>query len=291
MPLVIVISSYVAASRVGGGIAPFVLAPLKVDPVLAPTTLLGRHPGWGAPGGGAVPADMLRGVLQGIEANGLYSLCDVVLTGYFTSEAQVEVAAEAIDRIRSAKRERTHEHAPEKPMIVVDPIMGDRDTGRYVPDAVAAALMRHLVPRADLVACNHWEFCEIADCSQGASAEQVAETARGSSRDWLVTSVPLEQRRGTGVLLSQEESVLLAHAPHTYDRVPKGTGDLLKLRYVGGLLTGETPRVALARATGATSAVLRRAVAWEAPELPLAACQDLIAAPPEAEVDDLPTHG
>ena len=52
MPLVLVISSYVAASRVGGGIAPYVLGPMKVDAVHVPTCLFGRHPGWGPPGGG-----------------------------------------------------------------------------------------------------------------------------------------------------------------------------------------------------------------------------------------------
>lgn len=284
MPLVIVISSYVAASRVGGGIAPFVLGPLGVDPVLAPTTLLGRHPGWGPPGGGAVAPDTLRGMLQGIEANGLFGVCDAVVTGYFTSEAQIEIAADAIDRIRAAPRQAAHEHAPARPIVLVDPIMGDTDAGRYVPDAVAAGLMRHLVPRADIIACNHWEFCEIADCSQGSTASDVARTALASGRDWMVTSVPVDQ--GMGVLLTEEGGALLASAPHRTGRVPRGAGDMLKLRYIGGLVSGEGVRMALARAVGATSALITRAIAWDAPELPLAASYDLIGAPPEADVTD-----
>ncbi|MEM6627281.1 MAG: pyridoxine kinase, partial [Pseudomonadota bacterium] len=104
MPICVVMSSYVAASRVGGGGAAFVLPPLGVDPILIPTTLMGRHPGWGAPGGGAVAAEMFAGVLEGVEASGVFALCDAVLTGYFASPDQVEAAASAIDRIKAADR-------------------------------------------------------------------------------------------------------------------------------------------------------------------------------------------
>jgi pyridoxine kinase len=223
-------------------------------------------------------------MLQGIEANGLFGMCDAVLTGYFTSEAQIEIAADAIDRIRATPRQRAHDHAPASPFVVVDPIIGDTG-GRYVADGVAAGLIRHLVPRADLVACNHWEFCEIAACGHAASAIDVARTARSTGRDWMVTSVPVDS--GVGVVLTSEQDTLLAVSPHRGGRVPQGAGDFLKLRYVGGRVTGEAPRQALARAVGATSAIITRAVLWDTPELPLAACQDVIANPPEAEVFDL----
>jgi pyridoxine kinase len=285
MPLVIVISSYVAGSRVGGGIAPFVLAPLKVDPVLIPTTLLGRHPGWGPPGGGPVSPDTMRGMLQGIESNGLFGDCDAILTGYFANPDQIEVAAEAIDRIRAAPRRRGHAHAPEKPLVMVDPIMGDADKGRYVPEPVAAALARRLVPRADLVACNLWEFRELTACDDVSSPEKVGECARATGRDWLVSS--LRTQAGIGVLLAEDEGVLLAETPLHEGRVPRGAGDLLKLRYAAGLVSGETHREALARSTGATEAVIRKALDWDAPELPLAACQKIIAQPPEAAITDL----
>lgn len=287
MPLVIVISSYVAASRVGGGIAPLVLAPLKVDPVLVPTTLLGRHPGWGPPGGGPVSPDMMRGVLQGIESNGLFGECDIVLTGYFADPAQIEVAAHAIDRIRAAPRRRAHAHAPDQPLVIVDPVMGDADKGRYVPESVAAALARQLVPRADLVACNLWEFRELTACDETHTADKIAECARSTGRDWLVSSVPSE--RGIGVLLAEDAGSMLAETSLHEGRVPKGAGDFLKLRYAGGLVSGETKREALARSTGAIDAIIGKARDWDAPELPLAACQRIIAQPPEAEVRDLVT--
>ena len=108
MPLVLVISSYVAASRVGGGIAPYVLGPMKVDPVHVPTCLFGRHPGWGPPGGAPVEADVMAGMLEGIEANGLFSLVDAVVTGHFSQPEQVKVAADAIAKVRAAPRGKAH---------------------------------------------------------------------------------------------------------------------------------------------------------------------------------------
>lgn len=92
MPLVLVISSYVAASRVGGGIAPYVLGPMKVDPVLIPTCLFGRHPGRGAPGGSRVEVETMRGMFEGIRSDGLLPMVDIVLTGHFSAPEQAAFA-------------------------------------------------------------------------------------------------------------------------------------------------------------------------------------------------------
>jgi len=58
------------------------------------------------------------------------------------------------------------------------------------------------------------------------------------------------------------------------------------LRAVDGLVA----EGALAEAVGATKMVIRKAVEWQAPELPLAACSDLLAKPPRVGVDHSP-HG
>lgn len=276
MPLVIVVSSYVAGSRVGGGLAPYVLAPLRVDPVLIPTTLLGRHPGWGAPGGGATPDDLMRGMLDGVEANGLFALCDAVLTGYMATPEQADIAADAIDRIRAARSGA----GAEPPTVIVDPIMGDLDVGPYVPAAVAGAITEQLVPRADLIACNLWEFRQLTHIAEVADAAEVAAAALQTGRDWVVTSVRAGE--GIGAVLAGGGQAAVASTPRLQGDVPRGAGDLLKLRFVGGLVSGEPPRRALARSVGVTEAILRRAQEWRAPELPVAACWPLLAEAPEA---------
>ena len=93
MSLALIISSHVAASQVGGTAQANALAPFRMETMVVPTVLYGRHPGWGAPGGAAVPVEAIEGILDGIEANGLFALTDLVLTGFFATPAQVRAAA------------------------------------------------------------------------------------------------------------------------------------------------------------------------------------------------------
>ena len=76
MARILILSSFVAASRVGGSAQALALARLGIEPVLAPTVLFGRHPGHGPPGGAAVAAEIFEGVLAGIEAQGLFGALD-----------------------------------------------------------------------------------------------------------------------------------------------------------------------------------------------------------------------
>jgi pyridoxine kinase len=277
MPLVLVISSYVAASRVGGGIAPYVLGPLKVDPVHVPTSLFGRHPGWGPPGGGPVEADVMAKMLEGAAANGLYSLVDAVVTGHFSHPEQVAVAAEAIAKVREAPRRREHEHAPARPFIIVDPVMGDEAPGLYVRPDVAEALATRLTPEADILAPNLWEFARLtgADIASLRTAEDVARVAKMRGGKWLISSVPSPQ--GIGVLLVDGEKALLAETPRVGGKIPNGTGDLLTLRFAGGLVSGFGADGALGDATGAVHDVVAKTAEWRGTELSLAACSDRLA--------------
>lgn len=272
MPLVLVISSYVAASRVGGGIAPYVLGPLKVDPVHVPTTLFGRHPGWGKPGGEVVAADTMQDMLDGVAANGLFELTDAVLTGYFATPDQVDVAARAIDAVRSARG------AGREPFVMVDPVMGDADKGLFVREETARAQAETLVPRADLVACNHWEFQRLAGIAP--KLEDVIEAAQESGRNWLVSSIPFRNRIAN-VLAGPAETY--AAASDAIDGpIPKGTGDLFHLSFLGHRVNGADAKQSLHRAIWTVETVIRMAQMWKAPELPLAACSPFLADPQEA---------
>lgn len=284
MPLVLVISSYVAASRVGGGIAPYVLGPMKVDPVHVPTCLFGRHPGWGSPGGGAVTADMMRQMLEGVAANNLFGLMDAVVTGHFSAPEQVAVACDAIDRIRATPRGQSHAYFPAKPMIIVDPVMGDEAPGLYIKQETASALTADLVPRADILAPNLWEFARLVGVDIGslATAEDVAREARRQGRRWLISSVPSPQ--GIGVLYVDPDVALFAETTRIAGKVPNGTGDMLTLRFTGGLVSGLGVEGALADAVGATHLVIDKSMQWRGTELNLAACSDLLAKPPVAIV-------
>ena len=284
MPLVLVISSFVAASRVGGGIAPYVLGPMKVDPVHIPTCLFGRHPGWGPPGGGPVAAETMAKMLEGVGANGLFGLTDALVTGHFSSPDQVAVACEAIDRVRATPRGRSHATFPEQPIVIVDPVMGDEGPGLYIRPETAAALMADLVPRADILAPNLWEFAKLTarEFSQLATPEAIAREARSRGGRWLISSVP--SPRGVGVLYVDPDRALLSETSRIAGKIPNGTGDMLTLRFTGGLVGGLGVEGALADAVGATHLVIAKTAEWGASELSLAGCSDRLVNPPPAPV-------
>lgn len=265
MPMVLVLSSLVSGSRVGGGVSVAALQAKGVDAMHVPTVLLGRHPGWGQPGGGAIGDALFSGALDGIEANGLFALTDAVLTGYFASADQVKRAAEAIDAIRAVQTRTAHNvcaYAPE-PLIVVDPIIGDHGKP-YVPDAVAEAIRDLLVPRADLLTPNAFELEWLTGLPVRDSGEALT-AAKALGKPVLASSIPA----GGGIAILYNDAHTALSVTHLrLDTAPNGTGDLLTANFLAERLTGADPKAALESAATATWDTLLKAKAWEAFEVP-----------------------
>lgn len=262
MPLVLVIGSHVAASRVGGTMTSLALAlsPAKIDPVHVPTTLLGRHPGWGRPGGGSVDAAIMAAMIEGIAANGLLPLFDGVITNYFANPSQVDVAVRAVMAVKAANP---------KAIIMVDPVMGDTHEGLYVGSETAHALMRDLVPCADVITPNIWELGKLTGLSSECH-EQVIAAARSTGKSVLVTSV--EDRRGIGAIWIDRDGAWLGlHDKH--DDIPKGSGDLLAAMVMARLIEGLAPVMAVGSALSGVQHVIGDAKEWRAPELPIVGSQ------------------
>jgi pyridoxine kinase len=227
MSRVLILSSHVAASPVGGSAQVVVLARRGIETILAPTVLFGRHPGLGAPGGGPVPADTFAGMLRGVAASGAFRQIDAVIAGYFANADQIAAAANTIDAVRAASPAAR---------IVVDPIMGDHPRGLYVAEAVARAVADVLVPRADLLAPNAWELARLA---AGATS---LDRARALGRPVLVSS--LDVGGDIGVLyVDQAEAWLASH--RRLESAPNGTGDRLTAHFAARLIEGLPPDEAL----------------------------------------------
>ena len=264
MPLALLISSHVAGSRVGASAQAAALVQFRIDSMVVPTVLYGRHPGWGIPGGAAAPIEVMEGMLDGIEANGLFGQTDMVVTGYFASAAQVRAAARTIDAVRAAPRDG---NPPRKPTIVVDPTMGDAGKGLYVPAEVAEAIAAELIPRADLVACNAWELQRLTG-ADARDPQAAVRAARLLNKPTLVSSVHRGNEIGV-VYADRKEAWLAAHAKAA--RSPNGAGDLLTALYAASILEGQTISYGLARAVGGVAETVAAANIWNAPELPIVA--------------------
>ena len=270
MPLVLIVSSQVAASRVGGYLQALTLAQLGVEPALVPTVLFGRHPGWGAPGGGKVEAALVAGMLQGIAANGLYAQMNAVITGYFADPEQVEAAALAIAEVRAARPGA---------LVLVDPILGDSDKGLYVRPEVAAAVQARLVPLADVLTPNAFELGWLTGAGERPDPPALVAAARSLPAPTVVVTSPPAPAGETGALLVDQASAQLILHPKAA-QAPRGVGDLLAALLCTQLIEGEAPAAALARALDGVAEAVDCALDWGSPELPIASLGPRLQSPP-----------
>lgn len=275
MPLALIISSHVAASHVGGSAQASALSTFKIDAMVVPTVLFGRHPGWGPPGGAKVEPEVIEGMLAGIEANRLFGQTDLVLTGYFAFPEQVAAAAKAIDAVRGAKRKGYAGAAARQPVVIVDPTLGDAGKGLYVPGEVAEAVVELLVPRADILAPNLWELAHLTG-EDVRNVEEALIAARRLGKPALVSSAPCGKE--IGVIYAAEGEAWMAAHPRQ-PSAPKGTGDLLSALFGAALMDGLTSSYALGRAVGGVAETVAAAHAAGAAELPILAMAQRLKAP------------
>lgn len=272
MPLALVLSSFVAASRIGGAAQQYVLAAHKIDPVLAPTVMFGRTPARGGKGEVTQP-DVFRRMLGDIEADALFGLVDLIITGHFSDPEQVEIAAGVIERVRGAERSDAW---GARPLVLVDPVLGDAPKGLYVKHDVAEVVERRLIPLADWITPNLWELGFLAD-AQLDTADQARDAVRKLGKPALVTSAPAGDREIGLLYVDKEEAVLFAHPRHA--TAPNGTGDLVTASFGAGLVEGRDPRDAAERAARAAAETVAMAEIWKSPELPIVAMADRIVNP------------
>ena len=258
MGTVLSISSQVAASRVGTSAGGFVLRRLGHEAVVLPTVLLGRHPGWGPPGGGAVEVEHLQSMWAAVRQQEL--AFDAVQTGYFATATQVSLAASIIDAV-----------AP--PIVMVDPVIGD-DGGLYVAEDVAEAIRDLLLPRATIITPNLWEFGWLGgNPDDAASALALAPSA-------LITSWPEGDRIGA-LHIDRDGTHCISH--ERFASVPHGGGDTLAALWIAHALDGMSSSENLSRSVGSVLKLLRGTLADDRSELMLARDQDALLHPEHLE--------
>lgn len=267
MPVALIMSSFVAAARIGGGAQQYVLAAHRIDPVLTPTALFGRSPAKGAQGEVTSP-ETFRRMLADVEADALFGLVDLVITGHFSLPEQVEIAAGVLERVRAA--------AERQPVVVVDPIMGDAPKGLYVKPEVAAVVASRLVPLADWITPNLWELGRLAGRTL-TDAAGAADACRAMGCRALVTSAPGRDDEIGLVICNGDEAALFAH--RRLPEAPNGTGDLVTASFGASLVEGLTPMAAAERAARAASEAVEAALAWGTTDLPIVSLADRVVRP------------
>ncbi|MBX3428407.1 MAG: pyridoxal kinase [Hyphomonadaceae bacterium] len=265
MKTVLSIQSQVVGARVGNSVAAFAMERLGVRVLQAPTTLLGRRPDHGAPGGGPIPAETLTALLDGLAADGLFAEIDAVLTGYLGVPEHVAVILDAVDRIKKANP---------KAIFVCDPVLGDEGK-LFVSEAIADAMINGLWRHADWLTPNAFELGLLTGRTVD-NLNTAREAAKRIGKPVLCSSI--RTALGLGNLLSQPTGDWFCETARL-PRAPKGTGDLLSALFVGRRVRGDAPAIALEGATGAVYDVIVRSMATDNEDLVLPEAQALLDEP------------
>lgn len=265
MKTVLSIQSQVAGARVGNSVAAFALERLGVRALQLPTTLLGRRPDHGPPGGGPLPAATLSSLIDGLAADSLFGEIDAVLTGYLGEPDQVEVILDLVERVKAANPNA---------IFICDPVLGDEGK-LFVSDAIADAVANGLWPNADWLMPNAYELGLITGKAID-GLEAARDAARRIGKPVLCSSI--RTALGLGNLYAAPGGDWFCETPRL-PRAPKGAGDLLSALFTARRLRGEAPAVSLEGATGAVYDVIVRSLAAESEDLVLPEAQAVLEDP------------
>jgi len=209
---------------------------------------MGRHPGWGKPGGGATDTAMLHDIWAGVVAQNIEF--DAVLTGYMGEMGHIGLGEEIIEHVKLRNP---------KALIAVDPVMGDHGQ-LYISENRATAVIDHLIPKADFITPNMWEL-------------EYIKTRLRNLPDLLITSV-LDGEKIGAVWQSDNQRSQVSHTK--FVSVPHGGGDSLAALFLGRRLLGETADRALAKSVATIFELMRASDALDSGELPLVRMQAFI---------------
>ena len=169
---------------------------------------------------------------------------DCIYSGFLASERQIDVVSAFID-----------EFSENRPLILVDPVMGDEGQLYSVYTPVMQEQMKTLVRKADILTPNYTEACFLLG-----ETYQATIPARAPMRNWLVRLADFGPSMVviTGIPAANNQIVNLgydrrteAYWEITSEHIPvryPGTGDIFASILLGALLQGSSLPEAIQRA-------------------------------------------
>jgi len=265
------IQSHVATGRVGNAIVAFALQRLGHEVWPVHTVLFSNHPGLGGFRGKVRdPAD-LTDIIDGLEAQGVFSRCDAILGGYLGAAENGLVMLDAVERVRGSRPDAR---------FYLDPVMGDDGKGVYVSEAVVD-FYQGAYARADVLAPNAFELGVLTGraISTPSDAVEAARSLLGERlRTVLVTSVPSAEGGEIGTLAVRRDMAVSVTTPRL-GIDPKGAGDLFMALAAANRADGDDPVSALERAVAVVWSLARDAENRGGGDLPIIEHQEFLLTP------------
>ena len=243
------------------------LSAMGVQAVPIPTAFLSTHTG----GFEGFYFEDLTGAMDKI-ADHLVSVgatADAVYTGFLGSEEQISTVSGIIDRFGAADSEGN------KPLILVDPVMGDDGRLYSTYNNIMVEGMKRLCEKADVITPNVTEACfltgeEMIDTAS-MTESQVCEYAEGLCRKLLRFGV--NKIAITGIHYGGDKvgtygydggDAFLYGREHVNKSYP-GTGDLFASVLLGDMLRGRDFKAAIVSASEFTGRVIEYSSKFDTP--------------------------
>jgi pyridoxine kinase len=235
-----------------------------------PTTLLSNHPAYPTVHGTVLDAELVRQLLVGLEERGVVEASSVLMTGYIGSAEIAEVVVDFVTRAKARNPSLIY---------VCDPVMGDTGPGFYVKPAVREAIAGQLVPLADVITPNRFEFDFLTGRQSGNATALLAAARTLDKRTVLVTGGSMSlSEEGLETYAVEQDGAWRVATPRLVCKA-SGTGDLLTALFVANMLKGKPTPLALGDAVSGVFGVLEVTAENEGLELDLVRASGLLFGP------------
>ena len=274
------IQSWVAYGHVGNASAVFPLQRLGAEVWSINTVQFSNHTGYGHWTGQVYTGDMIRDLIDGIDARDALARCDAVLSGYMGDAGIGAAILHAVETVRAANPAAIY---------CCDPVIGDTDTGVYVRPGIEDFLRDHALPQADIATPNRFELERLTgvDCATMEAVKLAAERLRGMMRPdglrcVLLTSLATETTPGDHIdmLAAEHGSFWLLRTPRLPVSV-NGAGDAIAALFLFHRLRGGSAVAALEAAGSSVHGLLRQTAEAGSREIVMVAAQAEFVAPTE----------